>query len=427
MGKLLHIASVLGILVSVVGCASPAGPVAAGMLQSSMERIGAPDVDESNLEELSQANAAFALELYQVLRKDHENLFYSPYSISVALALAYAGARGETEQQMADAMHYTLSQERLHAAFNALDQALASRGEGAMGKDGQAFQLHVANAIWGQQDYSFLDAYLDVLALNYGAGLRLVDFVKAPEEARVTINDWVSEQTEGRIEDLIPAGAIDALTRLVLTNAIYFNAAWAKPFDEKQTEDGSFRLLDGSQVTVPMMKQVESLGYAMGKGYQAVELPYDGNELSMVILVPDEGQFDAFEDALDAGHLEAIVQDLRYVQVALSMPQFKIESSLSLADALAAMGMPAAFSDDADFSGMTGNHDLAISDVVHKAFVSVDESGTEAAAATAVIMKLTAMPAEPLTVTIDRPFIFAIRDIQTGSLLFVGRVVDPSQ
>jgi serpin B len=427
MGKLLHIASVLGILVSVVGCASPAGPVAAGMLQSSMERIGAPDVDESNLEELSQANAAFALELYQVLRKDHENLFYSPYSISVALALAYAGARGETEQQMADAMHYTLSQERLHAAFNALDQALASRGEGAMGKDGQAFQLHVANAIWGQQDYSFLDAYLDVLALNYGAGLRLVDFVKAPEEARVTINDWVSEQTENKIDDLIPAGAIDALTRLVLTNAIYFNAAWAKPFDEKQTEDGSFRLLDGSQVTVPMMKQVESLGYAMGKGYQAVELPYDGNELSMVILVPDEGQFGAFEDALDADRLEGIVQDLRYVQVALSMPQFKIESSMSLTDALAAMGMPAAFSDDADFSGMTGNHDLAISDVVHKAFVSVDESGTEAAAATAVIMKLTAMPAEPLTVTIDRPFIFAIRDIQTGSLLFVGRVVDPSQ
>jgi serpin B len=427
MVKLLHIASVLGILISLVGCASPAGPVAAGMLQSSMERIGAPDVDESNLEELSQANAAFALELYQVLRKDHENLFYSPYSISVALALAYAGARGETAQQMADAMHYTLSQERLHAAFNALDQALASRGEGAMGKDGQAFQLHVANAIWGQQDYSFLDAYLDVLALNYGAGLRLVDFVKAPEEARVTINDWVSEQTENKIDDLIPAGAIDALTRLVLTNAIYFNAAWAKPFDEKQTEDGSFRLLDGSQVTVPMMKQVESLGYAMGKGYQAVELPYDGNELSMVILVPDEGQFGAFEDALDAGRLEAIVQDLRYVQVALSMPKFEIESSLSLADALTAMGMPDAFSGNADFSGMTGNHDLTISDVVHKAFVSVDESGTEAAAATAVIMKLTAMPAEPLTVTIDRPFIFAIRDIQTGSLLFVGRVVDPSQ
>jgi serpin B len=427
MNKLLHIAAVIGILVSMVGCASPAGPVAAGMLQSSMERIGAPDVDESDLAELSQANAAFALELYQVLRKDHENLFYSPYSISVALALAYAGARGETAQQMADAMHYTLSQERLHAAFNALDQALASRGEDAMGKDGEGFRLHVANAIWGQVDYSFLDAYLDVLALNYGAGLRLVDFVKAPEEARVTINDWVSEQTEGKIEDLIPAGAIDALTRLVLTNAIYFNAAWRMPFDEKLTEDGSFRLLDGSQATVPMMKQVESLGYAMGKGYQAVELPYDGNELSMVILVPDEGQFGAFEDALDADRLEAIVQDLRYVQVALSMPKFEIESSMSLADALAAMGMPVAFSDDADFSGMTGSRDLTISDVVHKAFVSVDESGTEAAAATAVIMKLTAMPAEPIPVTIDRPFIFAIRDIQTGSLLFVGRVVDPSQ
>jgi serpin B len=427
MEKLLHIAAVLAILASVVGCAGSVGPVAAGNLQSRMERIAAPGVDESDLAELGKENAAFALELYQVLRKDHQNLFYSPYSISVALALAYAGARGETAQQMADTMHYTLSEERLHAALNALDQALASRGEGATGKDGEDFQLHVANAIWGQKDYSFLDAYLDVLALNYGAGLRLVDFVQSPEEARVTINDWVSEQTEGRIEDLIPAGAIDALTRLVLTNAIYFNAAWAKPFDAKRTEDGAFRLLDGSQATVPMMKQVESLGYAMGKGYQAVELPYGGNELSMVILVPDEGQFGAFEDALDADRLEAIVQDLRYVQVALSMPKFKIESSFSLVDALTAMGMPVAFSDDADFSGMTGNRDLAISDVVHKAFVSVDESGTEAAAATAVIMKLTSMPAEPLTVTIDRPFIFAIRDIQTGSLLFVGRVVDPSQ
>jgi len=341
--------------------------------------------------------------------------------------MTYAGARAETEQQMADALHYTLPQERLHAAFNALDQALASRGEGAQGKDGEGFRLHVANAIWGQKDYTFLDAYLDVLALNYGAGLRLVDFVRAPEEARVTINEWVSEQTEGRIKDLIPPGAIDALTRLVLTNAIYFNAAWSRPFEEERTEDAPFYRLDGSQVTVPMMRQVESFGYATGEGYQAVELPYDGHELSMVILVPKEGEFETFEAALDVQRLEAILQDLRYTQVALSMPKFEIESSFSLVDALAAMGMPVAFSDEADFSGMTGSRDLTISDVVHKAFVSVDEAGTEAAAATAVIMKLTSAPMEPVEMRIDRPFLFAIRDLQTGALLFVGRVVDPSE
>jgi len=251
--------------------------------------------------------------------------------------------------------------------------------------------------------------------------------VRAPEEARVTINEWVSEQTEGRIKDLIPPGAIDALTRLVLTNAIYFNAAWSRPFEEERTEDAPFYRLDGSQVTVPMMRQVESFGYATGEGYQAVELPYDGHELSMVILVPKEGEFETFEAALDVQRLEAILQDLRYTQVALSMPKFEIESSFSLVDALAAMGMPVAFSDEADFSGMTGSRDLTISDVVHKAFVSVDEAGTEAAAATAVIMKLTSAPMEPVEMRIDRPFLFAIRDLQTGALLFVGRVVDPSE
>jgi serpin B len=327
---------------------------------------------------------------------------------------------------MADALHYTLPQDRLHPAFNALDLALASRGEGAQGKDGEGFRLNVANAIWGQAGYAFLPEFLDVLAVNYGAGMRLVDYVQASEAARVTINDWVSEQTEGRIEDLIPAGAIDSLTRLVLTNAVYFNAAWSMPFQEDRTEDGPFTLLDGSAVTVPMMQQTESFGYGTGKGYQAVELPYDGRELSMVLLVPDAGAFEAFEDALDVVQVERILGDLSPTQVALSMPKFEIESSFSLADALAALGMPEAFSPDADFSGMTGDRDLQISDVVHKAFVSVDEAGTEAAAATAVIMKLTAMPAEPVQVAVDRPFIFAIRDIQTNTILFVGRVVDPS-
>ena len=430
MRSILQIALALVMLLGLTGC-NKMDDISGGQIpaqqnvQSDKERVTSPEVAVPDLAGLAKGNGAFALDLYHTLRKDRGNLFYSPYSISVALAMTYAGARGETERQIADALHYSLPQGRLHPAFNALDLALASRGEGAQGKDEEGFRLHIANAIWGQTGYTFLSEFLDVLAVNYGAGLKLVDFVAAPEQARLTINDWVSEQTEGRIEDLIPAGAIDALTRLVLTNAIYFNAAWSMPFQEELTEDDPFHLLDGGEVTVPMMKQTESFRYTAGKGYQAVELPYDGRELSMVLLVPETGKFEAFEDSLDVDRVESILENLAPTQVALSMPKFEIESSFSLVDALAALGMPDAFSADADFSGMTGNRKVFISDVVHKAFVSVDEAGTEAAAATAVIMKLTAAPAEPVRVTIDRPFIFAIRDIQTNALLFVGRVIEP--
>jgi len=304
---------------------------------------------------------------------------------------------------------------------------LVGRGEGAEGKDGEGFRLNIVNAIWGQTGYKFLREFLDVLAENYGAGLRLLDFVKAPEESRITINDWVSDQTEGRIEDLIPQGEIDALTRLVLANAIYFNAAWLNPFEEERTQDGPFYLLDGGQVTVPMMRQTELFGYAEGEGYQAVELPYDGSELSMVILLPRPGEFEAFEGSLNAARADAVLKELAHKQVALTLPKFEFESGFRLVEALAAMGMPVAFSDDADFSGMTGNLDLFISAVIHKAFVSVDEAGTEAAAATAVVMEMkAARPTEPVEVTVDRPFVFLIRDIQSGAILFVGRVLNPS-
>jgi serpin B len=254
----------------------------------------------------------------------------------------------------------------------------------------------------------------------------VLDFENAPEASRVTINDWVSEQTEDRIEDLIPQGVIDALTRLVLTNAIYFNAAWDNPFEPGLTADGTFHLLDGGKVSVPMMRQTKSLGYARDEGVQAVELPYDGQELSMVVLLPDAGEFEAFENTLDAGRVDAIVKDISYRQIALSLPRFEVESDFSLVDALTAMGMPDAFTGAADFSGMTGSRDLFIAEVVHKAFVSVDEAGTEAAAATAVVMEKMAMPEEPVEVTVDRPFVFLIRDLETGVVLFVGRVVDPS-
>ncbi len=410
----------------VLGLAACVQPVAGEVVESDKQRETSPDVTEVDMATLVDGNSTFAFDLYQEVKGKDGNLFYSPYSISIALAMTYAGARGETAQQMADTLHFLLSQDRLHPAFNALDLELARRGEGAEGKDGEGFRLNVVNAIWGQKDYKFLPEFLDTLAQNYGAGLRILDFVSAPEESRATINKWVSNQTEGRIEDLIPQGLINALTRLVLTNAIYFNAAWDHPFEEDMTQNGLFHLLDGGQVSVPMMKQTESFGYAEGEGYQAVELPYDAGELSMIILLPQADQFEAFEGPLDAQRVEHIVNALEPRRVTLTMPRFEFEFSFRLRQTLAKMGMLVAFSGDADFSGMTGNRDLFIEDVVHKAFVSVDEAGTEAAAATAVIVPIGMPPGEPVNVTVNRPFIFLIRDIETRTIQFLGRVTDPS-
>jgi len=402
---------------TLAGCASQ--PAQAQIARSSLDRETTPAVPPADLSELVAGNSAFAFDLYHALREQPGNLFYSPYSISAALAMTYAGARGETERQMADTLHYTLPQDRLHPAFNALDLALTGADD---------FTLHIANAIWGQAGHQFLAAFLDTLAQNYGAGLRLLDFVKEPEPSRRVINDWVSEQTEQRIQDLIPGGAITPDTRLVLANAIYFKADWLHTFDPERTHDGPFYTLDGGQVTVPLMALGEpaSLAYAQGPGYQAVELPYTGNKMAMLILLPDAGQFEAFEAALTTQRVAEILDGLERQQVALTMPRFSFESSFGLAQTLAAMGMPAAFS-DADFAGMDGGHDLFISDVFHKAFVAVDEAGTEAAAATAVVMKVTAAPVDNVQLTADRPFLFLIRDTETDAILFVGRVVDPSQ
>jgi serpin B len=383
-------------------------------------------VKTTDQDKLTKGNSAFAFQLYRQLKQAEGNLFYSPYSISLALAMTYAGARGETEQQMADTLNFLLAQEKLHQAFNWLDRQLAQRGEGTEGKDGEGFRLNIVNSIWGQQDYKFLVDFLDVLAENYGAGLRGLDFINQPEESRLIINQWVEEQTEGRIKDIIPAGSIDAMTRLVLANAIYFNAAWQYQFDEDNTTDMPFHLLNGSDLNIPMMQQTEYFDYADGEGYQAIELPYDGGELSMVILLPDEGSFNNFENSLDAQLVSDIIRDMQNQRVSLTMPKFEFESEMSLKETLSAMGMPIAFSGGADFSGMDGSRDLYIGDVIHKAFVSVDEYGTEAAAATVVIMVLSGQVDPPTAFNIDRPFIFLIRDINTGSILFVGRVLNPN-
>ena len=379
-------------------------------------------------------NSAFAFDLYEALRADGNNLFYSPYSISLALAMTYAGARGDTETQMAGTLHFNLPQHSLHPAFNALDLALASRGKDSQGEDAEGFILRIANAVWAQHDYQFQQTFLDLLAESYGAGVRPANFREAPDESRVTINDWIAEQTEDRIVDMIPKEAIDNLTRMVLTNAIYFRAAWASPFEERDTSEAPFQLLDGSETLVPMMRQTKRFRYARMDGYQVVDLPYVGHEISMTILLPDEGRFREFEDSLDAALVERVLGDTQREFTALVMPKFELESQFELAETLEQMGMPNAFDRfTSDFSGMDVNSCFAgdipclfISEVIHQAFVSVNEQGTEAAAATAAIVREVSMEMSTSPdVVIDRPFIFLVRDSDTGAILFLGRVLDP--
>ncbi len=386
-----------------------------------------PNVSDATLAALVNGNNEFAFELYKQLSATKEgNFFYSPYSISLALAMTYAGANGQTEEQMAEVLHFLLEDEELHAAFNKLAIELNSRNEVPQNNEAQGFELNIVNATWGQTGFEFMQAFLDVLAENHDAGIRLLDYEKEPEACRQVINDWVYEQTNGKIEDLIPEGAIDEMTRLVLTNAIYFNAAWLHQFNKEFTHDDTFYLLDGSTVTVPMMHQTDRFSYVNGNNYTAIELLYDIYNMSMVIIMPDEGTFADFENSLTSALVDNIVGGMTSGQVNLTMPKFEFESDFSLNDALKAMGMTDAFSDIADFSGITDKADLIISDVVHKAFVSVDEEGTEAAAATAVIISQTSMPTEIADVNLNHSFIFLIRDIQTGTTLFIGRVTNPA-
>jgi len=430
--NLLQITIQAGLLICLAGCSAIAdvmpGGSASQVLESKVPRSEASAAVGNDLDQLTAGNRAFALDLYHQLEAREGNLFYSPFSISSALAMTYAGAEGKTAEEMAEVFHFLMEDERLHPAFNALDQYLEGLADQEVPDDmGEAFQLNIANAIWGQKDFHFESDFLDTLAANYGAGLRLLDYVLEPEISRIKINDWVSDQTKERIQDLIPQGAINSDTRLVLSNAIYFKATWMEPFEESLTEDGIFYGLSGEEIVTPMMSlgSDASFPYYQGEGFRAVELPYLGGQVSMLVLVPDQGQFASFEESLNAEKLDQIIGNLAYQPIYLNFPKFEFETEISLANILTEMGMPSAFSDTADFSGMTGANDLFISDVFHKAFVSVDEEGTEAAAATAVIMTLTAAPESPLRLEVDRPFLFLIRDHQTNSVLFMGRVVEP--
>lgn len=395
-----------------------------GVAESSRAREKNPTVSDANLQTLVDGNNAFALDLYQTLRSESGNLILSPFSISLALAMTYAGAQGETETQMADVLHFG-SQEQTHPAFNALDLALEENPI-VLDKDQEPMQLSIANSVWSEQTFTFLPNFLDTLSVNYGAGVQLMDFINNPDPSRKIINQWVSDETKDKINNLLPENSVTSDTKMVLVNAIYFKADWLSPFDANDTYDSTFKLLDGSEVTVPMMGQHLYAPYFVGDGYTAVELPYAGESAVMTLLVPDEGHFAEIESQTDGAMLNQVLSNLTPADVTIRVPKFEYESSFNLSDALIRMGMPLAFDQDqADFSGMTDQQDLYISNVIHKAYVAVDEKGTEAAAATAVIMEgAGALMPENLLV-IDRPFLFFIRDAETGQILFIGRVLNP--
>jgi serpin B len=409
----------------------PSPPDDINMQKSDLARNLSPNLEPGDLNQLVEGNTAFALDFYHAVKEEQENFIFSPHSLSVAFAMTYAGARNNTAVQMAQTLHFNLPGQRLHAAFNALDLALNSRGQGEKDHVGTDFKLNIVNAAWTQEGYPFLQDFLDILAVHYGAGMYILNFISDPEGSRQTINNWVAQKTEDKIKELLPQGSIDSLARLVLTNAIYFYGAWAIPFDEDLTGSGNFYLADGDIVSVPMMsfsqrtKGSETLRAVVLDGYTAVELPYKGKEISMLILVPDRGRFFGIEQALDANLIDQTIESLTSWDLDLLMPKFKYESEFQLKDTLSQLGMPEAFDPDyADFTGMTSPRELFIQEGYHKGFISVDEKGTEAAAATAVVIGFTAAPT-PLTVTIDRPFIYLIRDIRTNAILFIGRVLNP--
>jgi serpin B len=366
-------------------------------------------------------NTRFALDLYRRLGTTEGNIFFSPYSISTALAMTYAGAGGTTRQQLAETLHFIPDGRTIHPAFSSLQSQL--KGEQEQGR----LELSIANALWVEQDFPLLKPFTDLTGRYYESGLNRVDFQQDGEKARRTINAWVEEKTKNKIQELITPGVLDSLTRLVLTNAIYFKGNWARKFKPDRTKEAQFWLAPGTAVTVPMMNGQDEFGYTEDEALQALEMPYAGDNLSMIILLPRvvDG-LKGLDDMLSPEELSTRLDGVRKREVRVCMPKFTMTAQFELAKTLGAMGMPEAFSDAADFSGMTGGRDLYISAVVHKAFVEVNEEGTEAAAATGVAMRLTAAPAPPPLFRADHPFLFLIRHKPSGSILFMGRVARPT-
>lgn len=437
-------------LALLVGCSGEETPAdeskpAPDIVKSELERETEPQVSEAEKVKLVEGHNAFAFDLYDLIRVEEgagENMFFSPTSITLALSMTYAGARGATASEMAEALHYDLDPEQLFAGFNWLDQELETRDDIAFQADEleasqdpslappnrDHYRMHIVNSLWGEQTMSFQPGFLDTLALNYGAGVTLADFKGQPEVERVRINQWVSDETLGRIENLIPSGSIDPLTRAVLVNAIHLKLPWVDPFTV-MNEDLSFTLLDGETVSSPAIATLETCKYGeQDDGLQVVSIPLEGHQVEVLIMAPPVGQLNAFEAELPKKTIAGIYDTLETREVNLRMPKFSFTSdSISLRKKLEALGMTTAFTDSADFNGITTDEPLHIGDVFHKAMIGVDEKGVEAAAATAVVFKGNATPEEPVNFDVDRPFFIGLVDAPTKALLFAGHIVEPAQ
>ena len=364
--------------------------------------------------------AALGAGLYRRVAAELGNFALSPYSVEMVLAMVRLGAAGATRAEM-DTVLQASPGEELDRSLNALDQALSScAGPRANGDRKGDVALAPANAIWGQEGFTFEDPFLRDLARHYGAGMRVVDYERDAAGARISINDWASDRTFGRIPNLIPDGAISTDTRLVLTNALYFKAAWTEALQSVGPKP--FRTGSGGQVPAPSMVATKGT-FGEGSGWKAAEVPYLGRELSMVVIVPDD--MTSFEAGLDGPTLAGITGGVRAPLARLQLPKFTFRSQLPLGQHLAALGMPLALSDQADLSRMSTAARLTVSEVFHEVFVAVDEEGTEAAAATGAVVNITSAPSGAALV-VDRPFLFAIRDVASGAVLFLGRVTNPT-
>jgi len=373
--------------------------------------------DNPKLQAVAAGNSEFALELYKKISNSgtSSNMFFSPFSISTALSMTYAGARGNTAKQMADTMHFRLSQSDLHEAFGDLTVAL---------KTGKGYRLEVANALWGQQGYAFQPDFLALIQKYYNGGFKAVDFAGQTEASRGIINSWVEQNTNDKIKGLLPQGSLTPLTRLVLTNAIYFKGDWATKFKPEETKSALFHIRPDETVDVPMMHQRGSFRYAEIDGVKVLEMPYAGGALSMVVVLP-KANLAEFDQTLTPDCLNEWLAKATERDIDITLPKFKFEAEYQLKDILSGMGMVDAFDVlAADLSGISGKKDLSITKVIHKAVIEVNEEGSEAAAATAVIIGVKAVPFNP-EFKADRPFLFLIRHNATGSILFLGRVMKP--
>jgi len=396
-----------------------------GSLPPSSDDI-TPPVDDlvitEGLDNVVNANNQFALDLYSKYKSKEGNIFFSPYSISTALAMTYEGAKGETAQEMQSVFHFSEDNNTRRGGYADLYSEI--------NKKDKEYKLHTANALWAEQDFHFSNDYFNVVEQYYNGKVTNLNFKQEAEKSRKTINNWIEDQTNNKIKDLIPTGVIDGLTRLVLTNAIYFKGEWVEQFNKDDTKSKDFKITPDNIIKVPLMRRTDDkaiFNYIEDSNLQVLEMPYSGEDLSMLVFLPKNNDLKVLEDSLSVEKLSKWKKDLKEQRVNIYIPKFKFETKYFMTETLKEMGMPIAFSPSADFSGMTGEKDLFISNVIHQAFVDVNEEGTEAAAATAVVMKLTASPNAPIIPTFraDHPFIFIIQQNNTGNILFMGKVVDP--